>query len=64
MTREPKAAKGDVKKQVDEAEDQGFFGIKVDPLPNEAYTLTTGPDSPTNSPNDRVEQIPAYRKDG
>lgn len=32
---------------LDKANDQGFIGTKVDPLPNEAYSLETGPDSPT-----------------
>lgn len=41
------AAKGDVAKQVENAEDLGFIGVKVDPNPNEAYTLATGPSSPT-----------------
>ena len=48
-------AKGDVAKQVEKAEDLGYIGTKVDPNPNEAYTLTTGPDSPTAGPG-RAEQ--------
>lgn len=52
------AAKGDVQEQVDRAEEQGFVGTEVDPVPNEEYTLTTGPDSPrgVNSPNERQGQ--------
>lgn len=41
------AAKGDVAKQVAEEQDKGYFGEKVDPFPNEAYSLESGPDSPT-----------------
>lgn len=41
------AAAKQVQKTVDEAEDKGYFGVKVDPLPNEAYSLESGPDSPT-----------------
>ena len=31
----------------DEAEAKGYIGTVPDPNPNEAYTLLTGPDSPT-----------------
>lgn len=31
---------------VAEALEQGFFGAKVDPLPNSAHSLESGPDSP------------------
>lgn len=31
---------------VDEAQANGYFGVKVDPLPNEAYSLESGPDGP------------------
>lgn len=30
-----------------EAQEQGFFGTKVDPLPNAAHSLETGPKAPT-----------------
>lgn len=43
------AAKVDIQEQADEVTDKGYFGTKVDPEPNEAYTLTTGPDSPKSS---------------
>ncbi len=33
------AAKGDVQKQIDEEQSQGFIGDKVDPTPNEHYTV-------------------------
>ena len=32
-------AKGDVKERMDAANEQGFFGEKVDPTPNERYSL-------------------------
>lgn len=41
------AAKGDVQEQVDEDEDKGYHGTKVDPRPNSAYSLESGPDSPS-----------------
>lgn len=34
---------------IEEAHDAGFFGEKVDPHPNSAYTLASGPDSPPAS---------------
>lgn len=52
------AAKGDVQKQVDEEQEQGFLGTKVDPRPNSAYSLESGPDSPSavEDDNTRVAQ--------
>lgn len=38
--------KAEVQRQMDRDLEQGFHGVKVDPLPNEAYSLQTGPDSP------------------
>jgi hypothetical protein len=32
---------------VDQAEEQGFLGQKTDPRPNSAYSLESGPDSPS-----------------
>jgi hypothetical protein len=40
------AAAGDVQEQVDEMNEQGFLGEAVDPVANEEYALTSGPDSP------------------
>lgn len=33
------AGKADVQQTVDEETEQGFFGVEVDPTPNENYTL-------------------------
>lgn len=38
--------KGDVEERAAEEAEQGFIGVKVDPIPNEEYSLETGPDSP------------------
>lgn len=43
------AGAASVQKQVDEEQAQGFFGTKVDPTPNENYTLagvTSGAPTP------------------
>ncbi|MEU2724072.1 hypothetical protein [Streptomyces smyrnaeus] len=42
-----------VQQVVDAAEGQGFYGVEVDPTPNEAYTLkgvTAGQPTPENDP--------------
>lgn len=36
----------EVQKAVDTAEEQGYLGTKVDPLPNSAHSLASGPDAP------------------
>ena len=41
------AIAGDVQEQVDEMNEQGFLGEAVDPVDNDEYALTSGPDSPT-----------------
>jgi hypothetical protein len=59
MTRKhDDAGTGEVQAKVDKAEDKGFFGSKVDPRPNEEYSLETGPDSPraVEAPNTRLSQ--------
>ena len=48
---------GDVAEQVAKANDQGFIGQKVDPRPNEAYTLETGPDSPPAVEDDASRSV-------
>lgn len=52
MTNKTKSKSADVgqaevQKAVDQGEDQGYLGVKVDPLPNTAYSLESGPDAPT-----------------
>jgi len=42
---------------VDEETDQGYRGVKVDPLPNSAYSLESGPDAPTVGPTGRLPQV-------
>ena len=37
----------EVQERVDEETAQGFAGVEVDPIPNEEYSLQSGPDSPT-----------------
>lgn len=56
MTSTPKKADADkataeVQSRFDREQEQGYVGIKVDPAPNEAYNLTTGPASPSPVPN-------------
>lgn len=36
----------EVQKEVDKEQEQGFRGTKVDPLPNSAHSLESGPDAP------------------
>ena len=51
------AGQAEVQAKVDKETDQGFRGTKVDPLPNEAYSIKTGPDSPTLADsNTRADQ--------
>jgi hypothetical protein len=42
----PTEKKADPQKVADKEQEQGFRGLKVDPLPNSAYSLESGPDSP------------------
>lgn len=50
------SAKGDVAERVAAENAQGFVGQKVDPVPNEEYSLESGPDSPTTTGN-RTERV-------
>jgi hypothetical protein len=45
MAKESQQA--EIQKAVDQAEEQGFIGTKVDPRDNEEYSLQSGPDSPS-----------------
>lgn len=40
------ALKGDIQEQADEMNEQGYVGEAVDPVDNDEYALTSGPDSP------------------
>lgn len=44
-------ASKEVQARFDREQEQGYVGIKVDPTPDEAYALTSGPDSPPHVPN-------------
>jgi hypothetical protein len=46
------AGAAQVQAEVDKETEQGYVGQKVDPVPNEEYTLVTGPDSPPIHPDD------------
>lgn len=46
----------EVQAKTDAAEEQGFLGTKVDPLPNSAYSLESGPDAPVPANSGRVPQ--------
>lgn len=37
----------EVQAKVNEAEEKGYVGTSPDPFPNSAYSLQSGPDSPT-----------------
>lgn len=45
---------GQVQDAADEQTDQGYIGQKVDPLPNSAHSLESGPDSPQLVGDDRT----------
>lgn len=40
------AGQAEAQKLADEAEEKGFIGQKVDPLPNSEHSLESGPDAP------------------
>lgn len=46
-TKQDDLGQAEAQKDGDRAEEQGFIGTKVDPLPNSAHSLESGPDSPT-----------------
>lgn len=41
------AGQAEVQAKVDKETEKGYRGVKVDPLPNSAYSIQSGPDSPT-----------------
>jgi hypothetical protein len=47
----------EVQKNVDAEHDQGYVGVKVDPRPNSAYSLESGPDSPSAVEADGVRAV-------
>lgn len=47
---------GEVTQAFEQAQDQGFFGSKVDPLPNSDHSLESGPDAP---PVNQAESVAA-----
>ena len=53
------AGQAEVQKNVEADQEQGFHGEKVDPLPNSAHSLQSGPDAPTVR-----EQAEAVKKEG
>lgn len=60
-TAKGKAASGDagqaeVQAMMDEIEEQGFEGERVDPTPRENYSLETGQDAPTPETDGRNKQ--------
>lgn len=64
--RAAEKAKGDVQKQMDEEQAKGYFGTVPDQPPNEAYTLQTGPDSPSavDAHDVRMDQPTFKTKEG
>lgn len=48
--------KGDVEEKAAKEQEQGFVGTKVDPRPDSAYTLESGPDSPPATDDDRDDR--------
>lgn len=51
------AGQAEVQKAVESDQEQGFHGVKVDPLPNSSHSLESGPDAPTAR-----EQLEALKK--
>jgi hypothetical protein len=41
------AGQAEAQALADKHNEQGFIGVKVDPLPNSAHSLASGPDAPT-----------------
>lgn len=47
--RRAEEAQAEVTQRLEAEHEQGYAGVKVDPRPNEAYSLETGPESPSAS---------------
>lgn len=41
------AGTAEVQKKIDKEQEQGFRGREVDPLPNSAHSIASGPEAPT-----------------
>jgi hypothetical protein len=52
--QEADAGQAEAQKLVDQETERGYVGAKVDPVPDEEYSLQSGPDSPTAVPDDRT----------
>lgn len=55
------AGVAEVEQKTEKEQAQGFIGQKVDPRPNEEYSLESGPDSPPHAADiqSRHEQVHA-----
>lgn len=58
------ADNAEVQRKMDEYEAQGYIGSVPDPIPNEAYSIKSGPDAPALVPDNqtRVEQYSAPKE--
>lgn len=54
--KDPKDGDAQAQEAVDEETEKGYRGAKVDPLPNSAYSLESGPDAPTQDATGRLSQ--------
>lgn len=53
-----KQATGDVEQRVQDANAKGYIGEVPDPIPNEEYSLESGPDSPSAVPDHATRYAP------
>ena len=64
---EQDVGQGEIQAKVDIEEEQGFRGIKVDPTPNENYTVdgvTSGAPTPENDQSARAEAKAGLKVEG
>lgn len=54
----------DAKRPLEVAQEQGYFGVKVDPNPNSVYTVKGKGAQVFNGPNEPAEYVKANRQDG